>query len=822
MKWVGKHNIFDDLMIGGVLLTPPDPATYSYELTLPNDDGSAGQVLTTDGSGVLTWTTITPGTGTVTSVDVSGGSTGLTTSGGAITSSGTITIGGTLAVGSGGTGQTTAQAAIDALTAVSGASANEVLIKDGSGNATWAATPGTTTLNGTTVNGLATYASANTLDIEPNLTWNGNDFLIESAVATKPLVEIKSTTNDNKGCELRFVADKGAAGVDGDTIAGIQWYGDNFAQTQLAFAALSARVETAAVNDAAGEVTLSVLRSNGSGGTGNSTVIKGTGQNDTTVDVEIANGATSTTAIAGELTLGVDLAVAHGGTGLSTVGTDEILTGNTTGALTSESDLRFYSDTLSIGSSSDSGTDNILRNAGGSDIDGGSLNIKAGDTRVGVANNRTGGNLNLYGGLSTGNAASGKVNFYTGWEGVAGTGQLGPALHTEIISNSGANYLTIYEPNLATADFFQVKVVAAGATTLFTHDHSGGQGGTIMLDADGIIDIDADRTGTIKFSDDGVQYGQLDAAGSLSNFSLFEAAGATTADLFRISVATAGATTISTIDAGGHSADLTLDADGDILIDSFDGIIEFERDGANIATIQDNGLGNDLTVFGTADGTGKIKLREDTDNGTNDITIQPPTAIASNRIVALPDADGTIAFEDKGYKQNVVLPQVSSYAFYLFYQDSWYSANGSTIRAWGNTTFGNYTLTGGNAEYAARMCSFVATSACTLKSLTFSFYSYYGTGATANLEFGFFKVPIVDGGTAAVNLLSIAITSSQNFTNTEYIQQQKTFTFTGANVELSAGQGFAFMCRSYVNNASTTTQLRGQIYGNSTLEIEYT
>lgn len=44
--------------------------------------------------------------GTVTSVDVSGGTTGLTTSGGPITSSGTITLAGTLAVTNGGTGIT--------------------------------------------------------------------------------------------------------------------------------------------------------------------------------------------------------------------------------------------------------------------------------------------------------------------------------------------------------------------------------------------------------------------------------------------------------------------------------------------------------------------------------------------------------------------------------------------------------------------------------------------------------------------------------------------------------------------------------------------
>ena len=51
-------------------------------------------------------TAISTSTGTVTSVDVSGGTTGLTTSGGPVTSSGTITLAGTLAVANGGTGAT--------------------------------------------------------------------------------------------------------------------------------------------------------------------------------------------------------------------------------------------------------------------------------------------------------------------------------------------------------------------------------------------------------------------------------------------------------------------------------------------------------------------------------------------------------------------------------------------------------------------------------------------------------------------------------------------------------------------------------------------
>lgn len=74
--------------------------------------GSNGQVLTSGGSGTTpTWRDPQA----VTSVAVSGGSTGLTTSGGPITSSGTITLGGILNVANGGTGANTGIAASQAV-----------------------------------------------------------------------------------------------------------------------------------------------------------------------------------------------------------------------------------------------------------------------------------------------------------------------------------------------------------------------------------------------------------------------------------------------------------------------------------------------------------------------------------------------------------------------------------------------------------------------------------------------------------------------------------------------------------------------------------
>jgi hypothetical protein len=101
--------------------------------------------------------------GTTNSVDVSGGTTGLTTTGGPVTTTGVITMGGTLAIASGGTGQTTKAAAFNALSPItaagdmivgSGVNAATVVPIGPSGrvlqstgtSVTWAAATGTGTL----------------------------------------------------------------------------------------------------------------------------------------------------------------------------------------------------------------------------------------------------------------------------------------------------------------------------------------------------------------------------------------------------------------------------------------------------------------------------------------------------------------------------------------------------------------------------------------------------------------------------------------------------------------------------------------------------
>jgi len=102
--------------------------------------------------------------GTVTSVAVSGGTTGLTTSGGPITGAGTITIAGTLTVANGGTGATSLAAnnvllgnGTSAIQAVAPGASGNVLTSNGS---TWQSVPASGLPSMTVVTGTTQTASS--------------------------------------------------------------------------------------------------------------------------------------------------------------------------------------------------------------------------------------------------------------------------------------------------------------------------------------------------------------------------------------------------------------------------------------------------------------------------------------------------------------------------------------------------------------------------------------------------------------------------------------------------------------------------------------
>jgi hypothetical protein len=141
-------------------------ANAAFNALAPSQTGNSGKYLTTDGTNT-SWAT-NP-LGTVTSVDVSGGTTGLTTSGGPITSSGTITLGGTLATTNGGTGLTsytagdlTYYASGTALTKLGIGAANRVLTSSGSAPQWSASLTGLTSVSATSIteNGFAVVTQA--------------------------------------------------------------------------------------------------------------------------------------------------------------------------------------------------------------------------------------------------------------------------------------------------------------------------------------------------------------------------------------------------------------------------------------------------------------------------------------------------------------------------------------------------------------------------------------------------------------------------------------------------------------------------------------
>ena len=107
-------------------------APLAINALLPSQAGSNGYVLGTNGT-VAAWTPAVAG-GSVTSVGVSGGTTGLTTSGGPITTSGTITLSGTLGIPNGGTGATFASAGFNALSPIT--STGDLIVGNGANSAT--------------------------------------------------------------------------------------------------------------------------------------------------------------------------------------------------------------------------------------------------------------------------------------------------------------------------------------------------------------------------------------------------------------------------------------------------------------------------------------------------------------------------------------------------------------------------------------------------------------------------------------------------------------------------------------------------------------
>jgi hypothetical protein len=169
------------------------------------------------------------GTGSVTSVDVSGGTTGLTTSGGPITSSGTITLSGTLIAANGGTGFASYAVGdilygdtTTTLARLADVSAGSYLR---SGGVTTAPLWSTLKLpNAANANFIAYATSANTWGESSGLQFNGSHVAVGGAgaspsTATQVLINDNSfTVTTSQGIQLLSELSAGGAAVSFDGI----------------------------------------------------------------------------------------------------------------------------------------------------------------------------------------------------------------------------------------------------------------------------------------------------------------------------------------------------------------------------------------------------------------------------------------------------------------------------------------------------------------------------------------------------------------------------------------------------------------------------
>ena len=118
-----------------------------------------------------------------------------------------------------------------------------------------------------------------------------------------------------------------------------------------------------------------------------------------------------------------------------------------------------------------------------------------------------------------------------------------------------------------TGDKFSITVAQHGATTVATVDDDASLA-TLNLDIDGDITLDSgSASGRIFIKKAGADYALLSGKNSVSSFALYEAAGASTSDWFKIITDTSGETKITTNDNAGADAHLNIEPDGHVEFD---------------------------------------------------------------------------------------------------------------------------------------------------------------------------------------------------------------------------------------------------------------
>jgi hypothetical protein len=162
-------------------------ASTAINALMPSQTSNSGKYLTTDGVSVA-WGTVTPGTGTVTSVGLTSNLSGITVAGSPVTSSGTISLSGTLNVANGGTGAASLSTGAvlvgngtSAVSSVAPSSSGNVLTSNGSSWSSAALPVASSSVSGVVNTGTQTFAGSKTFSTGVTSA-NGYNFTSNSSV----------------------------------------------------------------------------------------------------------------------------------------------------------------------------------------------------------------------------------------------------------------------------------------------------------------------------------------------------------------------------------------------------------------------------------------------------------------------------------------------------------------------------------------------------------------------------------------------------------------------------------------------------------------
>jgi len=386
-----------------------------------------------------------------------------------------------------------------------------------------------------TDNSLLTGTGTSAVTAETNLTYNGSILEITSSTSSEPVFKISNTNADAEGPVMQFFKNSSSPAVD-DELGHIQFIGDDSGGAAGVFAEIIGYVQDKDDGNEEGKLTLKVASHDLEMQPGLS-IFSGNAEDE--VDVTIGNGATSLTTIAGTLTMGSTAFVNN--SGVIQVAAQGTIDHN---SLANHSAAEHYNWSSDISGTATIHTNNIT-DLHGAGVDGAAYNLlsDAGDGSI------TSNSTFRY------NTALGIQKLELG-----GSNGIPFTIHTADHDNGAGADLTIEAGDAAHGG----STDSAGGDLIFKSGQPTGSGafGNFQFYAG-----DTEGTGTDARSNSIIAKLEGNAATS-TDFTLYEKAGNSTDDFFKISVAAHGATTITTTDNSGVNGNLGLTPDGQLNLGS--------------------------------------------------------------------------------------------------------------------------------------------------------------------------------------------------------------------------------------------------------------